>query len=134
MPVLAAEDPSAIARPKLLPLAIVAAERYTRDAASAACLLDEPYRAILVAALDGLIESLLRHDHVLVLRDLLELEGLFRRSEEFLGAQARQDLTRWGALTAYNLIQKNQDKYEKLVEAFKQKKSVAECVAAIEGR
>jgi len=66
--------------------------------------------------------------------DLLELEGLFRRSEEFLGAQARQDLTRWGALTAYNLIQKNQDKYEKLVEAFKQKKSVAECVAAIEGR
>eukprot|EP00567_Pseudictyota_dubia_P018247 CAMPEP_0197442356 /NCGR_PEP_ID=MMETSP1175-20131217/8389_1 /TAXON_ID=1003142 /ORGANISM="Triceratium dubium, Strain CCMP147" /LENGTH=404 /DNA_ID=CAMNT_0042972813 /DNA_START=159 /DNA_END=1373 /DNA_ORIENTATION=+ len=66
--------------------------------------------------------------------DLLELNGLMRRSKEFIGAQKEQDLTRWGALAAYNIIQANMDKYEVLVEAFKEKKSVAECVAAIEAR
>uniref|UniRef100_A0A7S4MBA1 Peptidase M41 domain-containing protein n=1 Tax=Odontella aurita TaxID=265563 RepID=A0A7S4MBA1_9STRA len=66
--------------------------------------------------------------------DLLELNGLMRRSKEFIGAQKEQDLTRWGALAAFNLIQANMDKYEALVQAFKEKKSVADCVAAIEAR
>lgn len=66
--------------------------------------------------------------------DLLELSGIFRRSKEFIGAQKQQDLTRWGSLAAFNLIQGNNDKYEALVEAFKEKKSVADCVAAIEAR
>lgn len=64
--------------------------------------------------------------------DLMELERLFRRSEEFIGTQKQQDLTRWGALTAYNLIQSNMVKYEKLVESFSMKKSIAECIASIE--
>ena len=66
--------------------------------------------------------------------DLLELEGLLRRSQEFVGAQKQQDLTRWGALTSYNLLKANEDKYEALVQAFKEKKTVAECVAIIESR
>merc|ERR1712038_1459979 len=65
--------------------------------------------------------------------DLLELNGLFRRCEEFLGASKQQDLTRWGALAAYNLLNGNKDAYEKLVVAFKEKKTVSECIAVIEG-
>mmetsp|Transcript_11114 Transcript_11114/g.22624 ORF Transcript_11114/g.22624 Transcript_11114/m.22624 type:complete len:88 (-) Transcript_11114:145-408(-) len=65
--------------------------------------------------------------------DLLELQNCFRRSEEFIGAAKQQDLTRWGALTSYNLIRTNLMRYEGLVEAFKEKRSLAECVAIIEG-
>ena len=64
--------------------------------------------------------------------DLLELEGIFRRSAEFVGGQKQQDLTRWGALVAYQLIMENNQKFEALVEAFKNKKSVQECVAILE--
>ena len=66
--------------------------------------------------------------------DLLELDGLLRRSEDFVGAQKQQDLTRWGALVSYNLLKANEEKYEELVQAFKEKKSVAECVAILESR
>lgn len=64
--------------------------------------------------------------------DLIELNGLFRRSEEFMGAQKQQDYTRWGALAAYQLIKANVGAYEDLVKAFREKKNVAECVAIIE--
>eukprot|EP00559_Dactyliosolen_fragilissimus_P004934 CAMPEP_0184871954 /NCGR_PEP_ID=MMETSP0580-20130426/41013_1 /TAXON_ID=1118495 /ORGANISM="Dactyliosolen fragilissimus" /LENGTH=470 /DNA_ID=CAMNT_0027374683 /DNA_START=212 /DNA_END=1624 /DNA_ORIENTATION=+ len=65
--------------------------------------------------------------------DLLQLENIFRKSQEFLGAAQQQDLTRWGALVSYYLIQGNQDKYELLVKAFGQNKSVEECIAILEG-
>lgn len=64
--------------------------------------------------------------------DLLELNAAFRRCEEFMGAQKQQDLTRWGALAAYQLLKGNEGAYEGLVKAFREKKSVAECVAVIE--
>ena len=66
--------------------------------------------------------------------DLLELDGCLRRSEDFVGAQKQQDLTRWGALTAYNLLKANEEKYEALVSAFKEKKSIADCIAILESR
>lgn len=66
--------------------------------------------------------------------DLLELDRLLRRSEDFVGAQKQQDLTRWGALQSYNILKANEDKYEALVQAFKEKKSVADCVAVMESR
>ena len=65
--------------------------------------------------------------------DLLELDALFRRSEEFVGAQKQQDLTRWGALVAYQLLTNRMEKYQEVVEAFKEKRSIADCVAVIEG-
>jgi len=64
--------------------------------------------------------------------DLIELNGLFSRTKDFMGAQKQQDMTRWGALTAYNIISSNEDKFDRLVAAFKSKKSVTECIAAIE--
>lgn len=66
--------------------------------------------------------------------DLLELDRLLRRSEQFVGAQKQQDLTRWGAMTSYNLLKANEGKYEALVQAFKDKQSVADCVAILESR
>lgn len=64
--------------------------------------------------------------------DLIELQNIFRKSKEFLGAEKQQDLTRWGALTAYRLLNSNKAKLDLLVKAFSQKKSIAECVAIVE--
>lgn len=66
--------------------------------------------------------------------DLIQLDSFFRRSEEFIGAQKQQDLTRWGALASYNLINEHRSKYEELVKAFKAQKSVPECIAILESR
>lgn len=64
--------------------------------------------------------------------DLLELQNCFRRSKDFIGAAKQQDLTRWGALTSYDIIKKNLTKYEALVRAFQENKSLADCVSIIE--
>jgi hypothetical protein len=64
--------------------------------------------------------------------DLMELQNIFRKSENFLGAEKQQDLTRWGALTAYRLLNTNKTQLDALVKAFSEQKSVADCVAIIE--
>ncbi|OEU15202.1 hypothetical protein FRACYDRAFT_218197 [Fragilariopsis cylindrus CCMP1102] len=64
--------------------------------------------------------------------DLMELQNIFRKSEIFLGAEKQQDLTRWGALTAYRLLNTNKTQLDALVKAFSEQKSVADCVAIIE--
>ena len=98
-------------------------------------LSQEEIAALSVVAMSGSVaEALSLGDAKGGENDLLELQSLFQRSKEFIGAAKQQELTRWGALTAYQLINANKDKYEALVEAFKAKKSVSECVAVIEGR
>jgi hypothetical protein len=65
--------------------------------------------------------------------DLIQLETVvFRQSAEFIGAVQQQDLTRWGALTAALLLQKNRASYEKVVQAFARQASVEECIAILE--
>ena len=65
--------------------------------------------------------------------DLIQLETVvFRQSAEFIGAVQQQDLTRWGALTAALLLQKNRASYEKVVQAFTRQASVEECIAILE--
>ena len=64
--------------------------------------------------------------------DLIELQNIFKKSKEFLGADKQQDMTRWGALTAYRLLNSNKAKLDLLVKAFAQKKSIADCVAIVE--
>ena len=96
-------------------------------------LSSEEIAALSVVAMSGSVAEVLSYGEAKGgENDFLELENIFKRSKEFIGSEKRQNLTRWGALTAYNLINTNKDKYEKLVEAFKQKKTVAECVAAVE--
>jgi len=97
-------------------------------------LSQEEIAALSVVALSGSVAEALTYEEAKGgQNDLLELEGLFGRSKQFIGAAKQQDLTRWGALASYQLIKANMDKYEKLVQAFKDKKSVAECIAVVEG-
>mmetsp|Transcript_26189 Transcript_26189/g.56733 ORF Transcript_26189/g.56733 Transcript_26189/m.56733 type:complete len:403 (-) Transcript_26189:59-1267(-) len=98
-------------------------------------LSQEEIAALSVVAMSGSVaEALSLGEAKGGENDLLELDLLFRRSKEFIGAAKQQELTRWGALVAYQQITANKNKYEALVQAFKDKKSVSECVAAIEGR
>jgi hypothetical protein len=96
-------------------------------------LLEDDIAALSVVAMSGSVAEIIRYGKATGgENDLLELQNCFRRSKDFIGAAKQQDLTRWGASTSYSMIKNNMDKYEKLVEAFKQKKGLAECVAIIE--
>jgi len=64
--------------------------------------------------------------------DLVELQNIFRKSEIFLGAKKQQDLTRWGALTAYRLLNTHKTQLDALVKAFSEQRSIADCVAIVE--
>mmetsp|Transcript_18090 Transcript_18090/g.37075 ORF Transcript_18090/g.37075 Transcript_18090/m.37075 type:complete len:438 (+) Transcript_18090:185-1498(+) len=97
-------------------------------------LSNDDIAALAVVAMSGSVAEIMAYGKASGgENDLLELQNCFRRSEEFIGAAKQQDLTRWGALTSYNLIRTNLMRYEGLVEAFKEKRSLAECVAIIEG-
>jgi len=65
-------------------------------------------------------------------QDLVELQAIFKKSSSFLGAQKQQDLTRWGALTAYKLLNDNKASLDLLCQAFQEQKSVADCVTLLE--
>jgi hypothetical protein len=66
-------------------------------------------------------------------QDLLTLENnVFRKSKEFIGSASSQDLTRWGALSAANLLKQNAAQYEAVVAAFQRQASVDECIAILE--
>lgn len=97
-------------------------------------LSSEEIAALSVVALSGSVAEILSFGQAKGGdNDLLQLDGWMRQSADFVGAQKQQDLVRWGALASYNLLMGNNDKYEKLVEAFRAKKSVTECIAVIEG-
>lgn len=91
--------------------------------------------ALAVTALSGLVAEASAYDKVLPgtgTADLLQLEQVFRRAEEFIGAEKQQDLTRWGALTATLLLRQNSRAYEKVVEAFTRMAPLEECIAILE--
>lgn len=96
-------------------------------------LSDDEVNALTVVAMSGAVaEAVTFGTAAGTNSDLVELEGVFRRSQNFLGAEKRQDLTRWGALTAYRLLTEHKSKLDKLVDAFAAKQSVAECAAILE--
>jgi hypothetical protein len=90
--------------------------------------------ALSITALSGLVGEALEYQSTAgsAQQDLLALEQVFRRSKDFIGAVAQQDLTRWGALTAALLLQQNKSNYEKVVQAFGESKSVQECIEILE--
>lgn len=93
----------------------------------------EAVAGLSITAMSGLVaEAMAFGDVKGAENDLIELENIFRRAEDFIGAQQQQDLTRWGALQAFLLLKENQGKLDQVVEAFKDKKNVAECVAILE--
>lgn len=95
---------------------------------------NEEIAALTVVAMSGSVAEAIKFGQAKGgENDLLLLDSFLRRSKEFIGAAKQQDLTRWGALASYNILKENMGKYEKLVDAFKQKKSVSECISVIEG-
>lgn len=101
-------------------------------AASRELTMDE-VNALTVVALSGAVAEAMAYDKAKGGNaDLIELQSIFQKSEQFLGAAKQQDMTRWGALTAYRLLSANKAKLDKLSAAFSQKKSIADCVAIVE--
>lgn len=96
-------------------------------------LSEEEVNALCVVALSGSVAEAMEFGSAAGANsDLLGLQSVFRRSKNFLGAEKQQDLTRWGALTAYRLLNQNKGKLDKLVQAFAAKRSVSECIRIIE--
>lgn len=89
--------------------------------------------ALSVTALSGLVGEAMEWKNAEgAQQDLMQLDNVFRKSDEFIGSAQQQDLTRWGAFTAAQLLQSNADKYEKVVEAFKKQAAVEECICILE--
>jgi hypothetical protein len=89
--------------------------------------------ALAVTALAGLVgEAQTWEKAVGANNDLEQLDLVFRNSADFMGSQAQQDMTRWGALTATSLLKENKAKYEQVVTAFGRQASVEECMAILE--
>jgi hypothetical protein len=65
-------------------------------------------------------------------QDLQVLQSVFQRASDFYGAAAQQDVTRWAALTASQLLRQHADKYEKVVQAIERQASIDECVRILE--
>mmetsp|Transcript_42365 Transcript_42365/g.123050 ORF Transcript_42365/g.123050 Transcript_42365/m.123050 type:complete len:385 (+) Transcript_42365:131-1285(+) len=96
-------------------------------------LSEEEVNALCVVALSGSVAEAMEFGSAVGANsDLMGLQSVFRRSKNFLGAEKQQDLTRWGALTAYRLLNQNKGKLDKLVQAFAAKRSVSECIRIIE--
>jgi hypothetical protein len=97
-------------------------------------LTDDEIAALSVVAMSGSVAEIMQYGKATGgQNDLWELQNCFTKSKEFIGAAKQQDLTRWGALSSYGLIKGNLSKYEGLVTAFKENKSLSDCVAIIEG-
>ena len=90
--------------------------------------------ALTVTAMAGLAGESMQYGSANgATEDLLLLENnVFRKSQNFIGAAASQDLTRWGALTASLLLKQNANPYEAVVAAFQRQASIDECIAILE--
>ena len=93
----------------------------------------EEVAGLSITAMSGLVAEAMKFGDVRgAENDLQELQTIFQNADDFIGSAAQQDLTRWGALTAFLMLKENQGKLDDLVEAFKSQKSVADCVALLE--
>lgn len=112
----------------------VACVEFHTNSATTPKLTSDEIAALSVVAMSGTVAEIMSYEKATGgENDLLELQNIFKKSDDFIGAAKQQDLTRWGALTSYSLIKSNKSQYEGLVEAFKSKKSLSECVSIIEG-
>mmetsp|Transcript_34172 Transcript_34172/g.45179 ORF Transcript_34172/g.45179 Transcript_34172/m.45179 type:complete len:398 (-) Transcript_34172:225-1418(-) len=64
--------------------------------------------------------------------DLMVLQQLLSRAKPYVRAEEQMNMTRWGVVEAYKLLSKREEQFEALVEAFKNKKSIQECIAIVE--
>lgn len=89
--------------------------------------------ALAVTGLAGLVAEALQWSNAQgATQDLLVVDGIFRKGQDFYGAAAQQDLTRWAAFTAVQLLRQHAAKYERVVQAMSNQAPLAECVAILE--
>lgn len=62
------------------------------------------------------------------------LQELVLAVEPALTPDAVQNHIRWSALNAYNILNTFPEELKRLVVAFKEKRPIEECIAAIEGK
>jgi len=64
--------------------------------------------------------------------DLATLQRLFTRTKPYIRSDEQMDITRWGVVTAHKILKENPKQVEALIEAFRDKKELNECIAIIE--
>jgi len=64
--------------------------------------------------------------------DLTMLNFLMGKCAQPMGAERQQSQTRWAAAKAHEILGTFQAQHDAVVEAFREKRSVADCIAAIE--
>lgn len=77
-------------------------------------------------------ESMVFEEVIGQTQDLMDLQRILRRSEAKLGDQAQQNMTRWAVYQAASALSKHQKEYDALMAAMQEKRSVADCIRAIE--
>lgn len=93
----------------------------------------EEVAGLSITAMSGLVAEAMEFGDVKgAENDLLELEQIFRKAEDFIGAKQQQDLTRWGVLQAFLMLKENKGKLDQVVDAFQNQKDIAECIAILE--
>eukprot|EP00873_Tetraselmis_striata_P011800 jgi/Tetstr1/432064/TSEL_021535.t1 len=96
-------------------------------------LTDEEVDVLAVLAMAGVAAEGLKYEEVTgQTGDLFDLQRILLRSENKLSDNQQQNMTRWAVFQALSLIKSNQASYDALVAAMKERKSVAECIKAIE--
>ncbi|KAJ8908675.1 hypothetical protein NDN08_005380 [Rhodosorus marinus] len=89
--------------------------------------------ALSVVALAGPVAEVIKYGQAEGgMADLNLLQNLLVRTKPPLLSKEQQDQTRWGALMAYTVLKKYSAEFEALVEAMTAKKSIADCIKAIE--
>jgi hypothetical protein len=90
--------------------------------------------ALAVTGLAGLVGEALEYGTAKgASQDLMQVERIFRRAQEFYGSAAQQDVTRWAAFTAAQLLcGSNKEKYERVVAGFERKASMEVCIGILE--
>ena len=64
--------------------------------------------------------------------DLATLNFLMAKCQPRLGSDRQQSQTRWAALASMKLLARHEGQLQALIGAFKDKRSVSECIAAVE--
>lgn len=96
-------------------------------------LSDDEVDVLAVLAMAGVAAEGLKYEEVTgQTGDLYDLQRILLRSERKLSDGAQQNMTRWAVFQALSLIKNNQTAYDALMLAMGQRKSVAECIKAIE--
>jgi len=102
-------------------------------ARTAEALKKEQLEPLAVVAMSGAVGECLEFGNARGgQNDLVALQTLFTRTRPYVRADEQMSLTRWGVVEAHKVLTQNRAAYEALVQAFREKRSVQECIAIIE--